>query len=84
MKKDWRFNEYFIEQDTSHIEAPLLKINISKAKKNLNWKPVWGIDKTIKATNLWYLEYYSNIKNINQYTIDQIIKYQEDASKVWI
>jgi CDP-glucose 4,6-dehydratase len=84
MKKDWRFNEYFIEQDTSHIEAPLLKINISKAKKNLNWKPVWGIDKTIKTTNLWYLEYYSNIKNINQYTIDQIIKYQEDASKVWI
>ena len=83
MKKDWTFNDYLIEQDTTNIEAPLLKINISKANKVLNWKPVWGIDKTIKNTNLWYLEYYSNQKNANQFTINQILKYQSDASKKW-
>ena len=83
MKRDWRYNEHLIEQDKGNIEAPLLKINISKSNKVLKWKPVWGIDKTIKNTNLWYLEYYSNKKNANQVTIDQILEYQSDASKKW-
>jgi CDP-glucose 4,6-dehydratase len=83
MKKDWDFNDYSIEQDTSNIEAPLLKINIYKADKVLNWRPVWSIDKTIKNTNLWYLSYYSNQQSANQFTIDQIVQYQSDASKKW-
>lgn len=35
-------------------EAGLLKLDINKAKKELNWQPHWNGDKAIKRTIDWY------------------------------
>ena len=84
MKKDWNFNKFEIKQDKSHIEAPMLRININKSKKILGWRPVWDINKTIAKTNAWYKEYYANNNSATKITIRQIEQYQNDASKLWI
>ena len=64
----------------------MLKININKSKRVLGWRPVWGINKTIKKTNEWYQEYYanSNSESVTKITMSQIEQYQTDASKLWI
>ena len=83
MKKDWEFNKLTIRQDRTDIEAGLLKINCSKAKQALKWKPVWNIDDTLKYTNEWYLNYYKKTDDINKITENQIKNYLKDASKIW-
>ena len=41
-------------------EANLLKLDSSKSKKILNWKPVINIEKLAKMTTDWYKVYYKN------------------------
>ena len=36
------------------MSSDYLKVNISKAKKQLNWRPKLNFDKSIKFTVDWY------------------------------
>lgn len=40
-------------------EARMLKLDISKAKSELGWKPVWNTKQAIKKTANWYANYYN-------------------------
>jgi CDP-glucose 4,6-dehydratase len=62
----WGSGSYKIEQfiDSPH-EACLLKLDISKVKKVLNWKPILNAKSTIKLTLDWYENYYSKEYSIN-------------------
>ena len=50
-----RLQHYFIhqEQDVFH-EANILNLDISKAKKILQWEPIWGFEESINKTIEWY------------------------------
>ena len=52
-------------------EASLLKLDISKAMKTLNWKPKLNAQKAISKT----IEWYKQNENISDYTISQINEY---------
>lgn len=66
-------------KDLSDLNAPheakLLTLDINKANYKLGWKPILGIDETIKFTAEWYKNYQSNDvltltqNQINQYLI---------------
>lgn len=65
-----------VEKDDVLHEANLLMLDCSKAKNKLSWMPVWGFEKTVGATALWYqkhtegdTEEYSS-KQIEEYCID--------------
>jgi CDP-glucose 4,6-dehydratase len=65
------------EDRSPHHEAYLLMLDSSKAYRQLNWKPVWNIDKTIRKTILWYKEFYEkdmvNTENdIHDYIYDAV------------
>ncbi len=64
-------------KDTSNSrnlhEATLLSLDINKAKTNLNWNPVLGIDATIEYTIEWYKNYTHS--NVLELTKDQIKNY---------
>jgi CDP-glucose 4,6-dehydratase len=45
---------------TSRHETTLLKLDCTKAKRQLNWKPMWNLQQTIKKTVEWYREYYEH------------------------
>ena len=56
-------------------EAGLLKLDCSKAKNQLNWKPVWGRDAMLAKTALWYKAFYESnkiksLEDIHSYIAD--------------
>ena len=62
-------------------ESKLLHLSISKAKKELSWKPVWNLYQTIEKTAEWYIFYYENKTNMLNYCRKQISQYSDDAKK---
>lgn len=74
--KNWGKGEVEIfNSDKQPHEAGLLKLDISKAMANLNWKPKYQATETIKKTIDWYKYYFSNRNEINQFTESQIIEF---------
>lgn len=52
-------------------EANLLQLDITKAKTELGFLPVWDAQYAITETTKWYREYYANT-NMREYTKQQI------------
>jgi CDP-glucose 4,6-dehydratase len=76
IRTGWDKLEYEIEanKDNPH-EASLLRLDCSKARTRLKWKPVWDIDKTLAVTAQWYKEYYTkdhilSLADLHQYMAD--------------
>ena len=61
-------------------EAHYLKLDISKAANQLNWRPILNIEKALKLTIEWTLALKSKA-NMHAYTIGQIEKYQSFITK---
>jgi CDP-glucose 4,6-dehydratase len=58
-------------------EATLLSLDITKAKEQLGWKPVFDLESTIFYTVDWYKNYKTeNVKNI-------CIRHINDYMKLW-
>jgi len=64
-----------ISNNYSKYEANFLQLDINKAKKKLNWRPVYNINDAIDSTIYWYKNYKNNNvfeiceKQIKEYTI---------------
>ena len=58
-------------------ESKLLKLNSDKAKKILKWKSVMNFKETALMTVEWYQTFYYNSKNIKDYSIKQIEKFEK-------
>ncbi|KZX11410.1 CDP-glucose 4,6-dehydratase [Methanobrevibacter curvatus] len=71
----WGFGDYKVESDDKFHEAILLKLDISKALKYLNWKPLLNFNDSIKLTVDWYKEYYINNGDMIKFTNNQIFNY---------
>ena len=59
-------------------EAKYLRLDCSKARRILDWRPMIDIDKAINFTIDWYRAYYDKSEDINEYTKNQINKYLEE------
>ncbi len=66
---------YEIQESQNFTESSYLQIDISKAKRDLNWKPCLDFDKTVKETVEWYKAFLNNQSNLNKITERQIDEY---------
>ena len=57
------------------MEHIILKLNINKAKKELDWEPKLKLKESLLLTYDWYNHYYSR-KNIKKITLNQISDYE--------
>ena len=60
-KKIWKFTKQKIEIKVikqKFYETKVLNLSIEKSKRILSWKPILGIDKSLKFTLEWYLGYF--------------------------
>jgi len=74
--KYWGKGKYeLIESNQKPHEAGLLKLDISKAVKDLNWKPIWSANEAVRHTIDWYKTYYENPNSILHFTEKQIIDF---------
>lgn len=72
--------EYKIIADTGKHEAGLLKLDISKAKEELNWQPKWNLNKCLEKTFEWYGLFYKDAEKIRELTDKQIEEYFEKCN----
>ena len=56
----WGRGSYIVENKLKYPESSLLKLDISKAAKDLNWRPLFGSKKSIDITLEWYRIYDQN------------------------
>ena len=63
--ENWGSGSYqpLIDTNSPH-EAGLLKLDISKALNDLNWKPVFNAQTAVERTISWYKSYYNGIDAI--------------------
>lgn len=66
-----------IHPDTKFHEANLLMLDITKAKTKLDWHPKYNANEAIQKTVIWYKNFYTEEKNILNFTINQINEYME-------
>jgi len=60
-----------IPQEKHLKEAPLLSLDIAKAKESLGWRPRWDFPQTIAQTVSWYRDYFARSqKNPSSSMID--------------
>jgi CDP-glucose 4,6-dehydratase len=67
----WGSGRYkpFVDVNSPH-EAGLLKLDISKALNELNWKPVFNAQTAVERTINWYKGYYTGINSIELMKLD--------------
>ena len=81
IQKHWKKIEFdLVKNKNAYHEANLLKLDCSKAQKELKWKTVWDINKALEATSKWYFSYYrTSKKEIYELSKNDLLSYLKDA-----
>lgn len=72
---------YHVEKNITEHETSILKLDISKAKQKLHWKPTLDLEQGVQWTVDWY-QHSQNQSNIRDYTMNQIRDFQNRLLKV--
>lgn len=73
-KKNWdKIGAQFTADSQNKHEAGLLKLDITKAKELLKWKPMWNSSKATAMTVNWYKDYYTNQKTSSMENLKEFI-----------
>ncbi|MEN9945696.1 MAG: CDP-glucose 4,6-dehydratase [Pseudomonadota bacterium] len=59
-------------------EAKLLRLDCSKARSLLGWKPIWNSSKSLEQLTTWYKAYFKQ-QNMLELTRTQINQYMKDS-----
>jgi CDP-glucose 4,6-dehydratase len=62
-------------------EAHFLRLDCSKARMNLGWKPKWDTAETIKRICAWH-KAHLNMQDMKVYALGEIAQYQASSLKV--
>lgn len=65
------------QRNTGPHEANFLKLDCSKIKRNLGWKPKWEVEEAILQTVIWYKAYMGK-ENIEKIMDEQIKNFFAD------
>ncbi len=63
---------YQTKKDNTKYESTLLKLDISKAKALLSWRPQLNLNQSLEMTFNWYKSFYGGGKDIEYFTNNQI------------
>lgn len=71
----WGTKNVFKKQSINNLhEVELLRLDITKATQELDWRPRWDINQTLSETVEWYKKWHQG-NDMLIYTINQIKKY---------
>lgn len=77
----WPVTSWKIDQSESMPhEAGYLKLDISKAKSKLHWRPVWSLSETLPLIISWHQAWLSGT-DIQKFSMNEIQKYMQSAEK---
>ena len=67
----------FDEGEVHPHEARALKLDCSKAKTQLKWKPIWTLERSLSETVQWYKAWHNKL-DMHQFSLNQIKAYQQE------
>ena len=75
--KHWGSGSYTIDTSSHPHEAGLLKLDASKARALLGWKPVYDVYEAVEKTIYWYKIFYNGMRKekLYEYTVEEIMEY---------
>jgi CDP-glucose 4,6-dehydratase len=78
MSDSWSGNAGWDTDDGDHPhEANYLKLDCSKAKSLLRWKPIWKLERALEETVRWYKAWHGQ-EDMHEFTLRQIALYQKE------
>ncbi len=69
--------QWQVDQDAHPHEAVTLKLDCSKAKSRLGWKPAWALEKSLIETVSWYKAWQQQ-EEMKTFSLGQIAAYSEE------
>ena len=69
--------QWNVDKDVHPHEARYLKLDCSKAKNLLKWKPIWNLERALNETVQWYKAWHHK-NEMQEFTINQIKVYQQE------
>jgi CDP-glucose 4,6-dehydratase len=79
VKRVWPKTDYEINQTPNQPhEAGMLRLDCSKARTIMQWKPVWDRNTAVEKTALWYRAFYESKEVLS---LDDINSYIADAKR---
>ena len=75
--KYWDGGTYMIDTLNHPHEAGLLKLDASKARALLGWKPIYDVYEAVEKTINWYKNFYKGMRNeeLYEFTAGEIWEY---------
>jgi CDP-glucose 4,6-dehydratase len=80
MISKWPDSSWEFDQNSNPHEADFLKLDISKAKSKLDWRPTWGLSHTLEKIVSWH-KAWLNQENMQDVCLAEIEEYMSDSIK---
>lgn len=75
----WPNSSWKLDSEVHPHEAGYLKLDISKAKKRLAWKPIWRLEQTLTRIILWQ-QAWLNGQDMQKACVQEINDYMRDMN----
>ena len=76
----WPNSSWKIDANSSPHEAGFLKLDISKAKLKLDWRPIWELNYTLEKIIAWH-QAWLNKEDMQAVCLAEIKEYTRDMNK---
>jgi len=76
----WPNAHWKLDEDSNPHEANFLKLNISKARTKLDWRPIWELDRALEKIINWHKAWKNN-EDIQLLCLAEIKEYMKDMNK---
>lgn len=73
---------YLVQEDSTKHEAGILKLDNTKAQRELGWMPKYNLDQTIRETASWYEAFHLSEEDMEDFTTKQIETYFKTTKDV--
>ncbi len=75
----WPGSSWELDQNSNPHEEYFLKLDISRAKSKLGWKPVWELSQTLEKIIIWH-KAWLNKENMQAVCLVEIEEYTKDMN----
>jgi CDP-glucose 4,6-dehydratase len=81
--KHWDNGSYIIDTSNHPHEAGLLKLDASKARSLLGWKPIYDVCEAVERTISWHKNFYKGMskEELYEFTVREILDYVNRMSE---
>lgn len=84
MQSHWPRVEFVVDSRKDQLhEAGLLKLDSSKAREKLGWRPVWNSEQTLEKTAAWYQAFYDHDNVLTESDLNAYFEAAHDKGVAW-